>query len=84
MLFDLTAEERDILEALVVREMADLGPEIHHARVIDYREGLKAQKRALERLLSRLRPGAPITPHGTIDTWQPGVGVAAESGHLGT
>ncbi len=58
MLIELTAQEREVLETLVARELAELGPEIHHTRARDYREELKTRRRVLEDLLARLsRPG---------------------------
>lgn len=59
MMVELTALERDILITLVSRELAELGPEIHHTRTREYREELKGQRHMLEQLLDRLRPAGP-------------------------
>ncbi len=55
MVVELTPEEREVLLALVEREIGDLGPEIHHTRTQTYREDLKAQQRTLRDLFQRLR-----------------------------
>ncbi len=67
MNIELTPEERDILGTLVSREVADLGPEIHHTRTRNYRDQLKRQKRVLERLLERLGLPAPVTDQANLE-----------------
>ncbi len=60
MVVELTPEEREVLLALVEREIAEIGPEIHHTRTRTYREDLKAQQRALKSLSDRLREHQPV------------------------
>lgn len=59
MNIDLTPEEREVLLALVEREIADLGPEIRHTRTRTYREDLKDQQRTLRNLFQHLREPQP-------------------------
>ena len=59
MVIELTPEEREVLLALVEREITDLGPEIHHTRTQTYREDLKAQQKALQGLSRHLRELQP-------------------------
>ena len=54
MLIELTAEEVDIVRQLVEERIKELGPEIHHTRSNDFREGLKDLRRRLEGLDQRL------------------------------
>lgn len=55
MKIELTPEEREVLLALVEREIADLGPEIRHTTTRTYREDLKDQQRTLRTLSEHLR-----------------------------
>ena len=55
MIVELTNEERDILEALIAREISELGPEIRHTDQRTYRDDLKAERCALRHLLDRLQ-----------------------------
>lgn len=55
MTIDLTPEEREVLLALVEREISDLGPEIRHTKTRTYREDLKDQQRTLRNLFEHLR-----------------------------
>jgi len=55
MTIELTDPERDILLDLLDRELASLGPELHHTRSMEYRQELKAEKGALAKLAERLR-----------------------------
>jgi hypothetical protein len=78
MMLELTANERDILVSLVSRELAEIGPEIHHTRTREYREELKVQRQVMEQLLDHLRPAAAIVPHASPEVWQPGAGVTVD------
>ncbi len=55
MLLEVTNDERELLAWLLQREIDELGPEIHHTRKREYREGLKAERHVLEALLERLQ-----------------------------
>ncbi len=59
MLLELSNEERELLEALISRELGDIGPEIRHTSQREYREDLKAEKRVLSQLLDRLQVAQP-------------------------
>jgi hypothetical protein len=54
MQFDLSEQERQELSNLVKAAVADLGPEIHHARDNDYRELLKHRRVVLDGLMHKL------------------------------
>lgn len=56
MRIELTESQREILENLLEREIADLGPEIRHTDARAYRDDLRAQKQVLRELLEQLRP----------------------------
>ncbi len=55
MTIELPPEERDLLVALVEREISDLGPEIHHTDTRSYRDELRIEKRTLQHILEHLR-----------------------------
>jgi hypothetical protein len=55
MVIEVTPEEREVLLALVEREITELGPEIRHTRTQTYREDLKTQQRTLKDLSTHLR-----------------------------
>ena len=59
MIIELTSEEREVLLALVDREITELIPEIRHTRTQTYREDLKAQQKALQGLSRHLRELQP-------------------------
>lgn len=59
MIIELTEEEREELVRLVSREVSELGPEIRHTDRADYRDDLKAEKKALRSLLERLTHPRP-------------------------
>ena len=59
MNIELTREEREVLLALVEREITELIPEIRHTRTQTYREDLKAQQKALQSLSRHLRELQP-------------------------
>ncbi len=60
MNIDLSPEEREVLLALVDREIVELIPEIRHTRTQTYREDLKAQQKALENISKHLRELQPV------------------------
>jgi hypothetical protein len=60
MVIELTPEEREVLVALVEREISDLGPEIRHTRTQTYREDLKVQQQTLRDLFKHLREPQPV------------------------
>ncbi len=51
---EFTHEELTILRELVEVRLAELGPEIHHTDHRAYREGLKAMREKLMRVLEHL------------------------------
>ena len=65
----LTPEQRDFLLALVDQELMEIGPELHHTRTSDYREGLKGRRSLLAGLrqaLAGARSSALAEP-GDVD-----------------
>lgn len=54
MNIELTHEEVEIMANLAERKIADMELEIRHTSTREFREYLKGQKRALERLLDHL------------------------------
>jgi hypothetical protein len=54
MLLEIDDVQREMLAAVIRRELDELGPEIHHTRTRSYRRDLKDQKEILEHLLDRL------------------------------
>lgn len=59
MKIEMPPEERDLLIALVEREISDLGPEIRHTDVRRYRDELKVEKQTLVDILDRLHATEP-------------------------
>jgi hypothetical protein len=59
MRIELSPEEVEIVLELVSRRIDELGPEIHHTRTDEFREGLKQLLKQLEALQQRLaKPAA--------------------------
>jgi len=54
MMIEISEHERDIIAALIQREVTDLGPEIRRTDTRNYRDELKEQKKKLQELLKRL------------------------------
>lgn len=54
MQLDLTRPETEELKFLVDTRIGEMGTEIHHAMVHEYRDGLKARKALLEKLSVKL------------------------------
>jgi hypothetical protein len=54
MQIDLTAEQMSLVRDLVEDRIADLGPEIHHARTPDYHQTLKSLRETLMQLDAKL------------------------------
>ncbi len=60
MTIDIPSEERDLLVAIVQREISDLGPEIRHTDTREYRDELKVEKQTLRHILEHLRAVEPV------------------------
>ncbi len=60
MTLELTPERRDLLLGLVNEAIREIGPEIHHARISNYKEDLKRQQHELW-AVRELLSGAPAT-----------------------
>lgn len=59
MLLEIDDDQRDVLAAVIRRELEDLGPEIHHTRTRSYRDDLKVRRETLVHLLDRLAVPVP-------------------------
>lgn len=59
MLLEIDDDQRDVLAAVIHRELEDLGPEIHHTRTRSYRDDLKVRRETLVHLLDRLAVPVP-------------------------
>ncbi len=62
MTIELSDQEREVLFRLLDNEIADTGPEIHHARNIQYHTGLKEYKHLLQALRNRLASAPALEP----------------------
>lgn len=60
MLLEIDDDQRDVLAAVIRRELDELGPEIHHTSSSSYRADLKTRRETLNRLLGRLVPATPV------------------------
>ena len=54
----LSETERELLQAMLERELEDLHVEIHHAQVNAMRDQLKERREVVRHLLDRLQPAA--------------------------
>jgi hypothetical protein len=54
MKIDLTTEQMEIFRNLLEERIADLGPELHHARSMQYHEMLKSLRETLVHLEAKL------------------------------
>lgn len=54
MLAEMTARERELLLELLGRELADLGPEIHHTDDRAFREELRERRQLVRELMERI------------------------------
>jgi hypothetical protein len=54
MTIDLTSEQMSIVHDLLEERIADLGPEIHHARTPEYHQTLKTLRVTLMQLDAKL------------------------------
>ncbi len=61
MVFKMSREERDLLVALIDREIRNMGPEIRHTQTSTYRDELMMEKRQLNSLVERLRQADNVT-----------------------
>ncbi len=60
MRVEIPQEERDLLVAIIEREISELGPEIRHTDARKYRDELKIEKQVLLDLLARLRAAEAV------------------------
>lgn len=60
MLIEISADQRDVLAAVIRGELDEMGPEIHHTRTSGYRDELKLRKDLLEQVLDRLSIPEPV------------------------
>jgi hypothetical protein len=60
MLLEIDDTQRELLAAVLRRELDELGPEIHHTQTASYRQDLKTQREILEHLLDRLGVHEPV------------------------
>ena len=60
MFLEIDDDQRDVLAAVIRRELDELGPEIHHTRTSSYREDLKARREMLAHLMDRLAVPQPV------------------------
>jgi len=58
MKLELTPEETAIVHDLIEHRLEELGPEIHHTRTSEYKDGLKHFREQLQKLLDRLMQAA--------------------------
>jgi hypothetical protein len=61
MIADLTPQENEILVELLSRELAELGPEIHHTDDRDFRDELRDRRQIVRQLLQRLEAPQPAS-----------------------
>ncbi|HVP12924.1 MAG TPA: hypothetical protein VMV94_17250 [Phycisphaerae bacterium] len=54
MTIDLTSDQLSIVRDLLEERIADLGPEIHHARTPEYHQTLKSLRETLMQLDAKL------------------------------
>ena len=59
MALELTDEESLILAGLIDARIAQLGPEIHHTRMRDYRAELERLRQTLEGLRAKIKTRTP-------------------------
>lgn len=57
IMLELSDQERNLLLAMLDREIGDLGPEIHHTDSSSYRSELKSDRQVLTGLRKRLLSG---------------------------
>lgn len=54
MAIDLDQAEKDLLTAILQKELGDIRSEFHHTQAFDYKESLKAREAAVRGLLDKL------------------------------
>lgn len=54
MLLELNDREHELLREVLSRELADLGPEIHHTDDREFREELRSRRTQVRTLLERM------------------------------
>lgn len=61
MIADLSPQENQILVELLSRELAELGPEIHHTDDREFRDELRDRRQIVRQLLQRLETLQPAS-----------------------
>lgn len=60
MLLELNDREHEVLRETLSRELADLGPEIHHTDDREFREELRNRRALVRDLLDRMKLLQPV------------------------
>ena len=54
MAIELSQQEKDLLTAILQKELEDIRSEFHHTQAFDYKETLKGREAAVRGLLDKL------------------------------
>lgn len=54
MAIELSEPEKDLLAAVLQKELEDIRSELHHTQVLDYKESLKRRESLVRALLEKL------------------------------
>jgi hypothetical protein len=54
MAIELSQHEKDLLSAILRKELEDIRSELHHTQALDYKESLKERETAVRGLLDKL------------------------------